>query len=122
MTPRPDDLPREWLAAYADGELCPPERARVEQWLAENPEARDLLEAQEALGPTNAEFWDAVRPPAPAPGAWAETARAFTDRTASRPARRWAGWLGTIGLMATAATLLLALPAIEPPPARFPPA
>jgi anti-sigma factor RsiW len=119
MTPRPDDLPLEWLAAYADGELCPRDRARVERWLAENPAARELLEAQESLGPGNAEFWEAVRPPEPASRAWAAAARGVAGRTTSPP-RRWVGWFGTVGLAATAATLLFALPALEPPPAGGP--
>src|SRR5262249_62377002 len=56
-TPLPDDLPPELLAAYADGELCPRERARVEEWLAEHPEGAELLEAQESVGPGNVELW-----------------------------------------------------------------
>jgi len=120
MTPRPDDLSPEWLAAYADGELCPWDRERVERWLAENPDARDLLDAQESLGPANAEFWELVRPPGPSAAAWANAQRRITERTTSPPRRRWAGWLGTVGLMATAATVLLALPAVDRPPVHGP--
>ena len=112
MTPRrPDRLPPEWLAAYADGELPAEDRARVERWLADDPEARDLLDAQESLGPRNADLWDAVRPPTPSPAAWAHTVRRIAYRGPAAPRRRWAGWVGTAGLLATAATLLLALPA-----------
>jgi anti-sigma factor RsiW len=118
---RHTDLPPEWLAAYADGELCPRERACVEHWLAEHPEARELLEAQEALSRSNVEFWESVRPPAPCPAAWARAVRGVADRTPATPRRLSVGWLGTIGLMATAATLLLALPAVDRPPGQRPP-
>jgi hypothetical protein len=123
MTTPPDDwLPPEWLAAYADGELSPHDRARVERWLADNPEARDLLDAQESLGPTNTEFWDIVRPPAPKPAAWSAAFHAVSAHAPAAPARRVVGWLGTIGFTATAATLLLALPAGNgpAPPCRPP--
>lgn len=116
MTTPPDDwLPPEWLAAYADGELSPQDRARVELWLAEYPEARDLVETQESLGPANAEFWDAVRPPEPGRAAWARTFNRLDAGAPAAPARRLARWFGTVGLLATAATLLLALPAADGP-------
>ena len=40
----PDDLPPELLAAYADGELGPHARDRVERWLADHPEAREIVD------------------------------------------------------------------------------
>lgn len=118
---QPTDLPPEWLAAYADGELCPLARARVDQWLANHPEFRHRLEAQEALSPTNVEFWETVRPPEPGQAAWARVRRGVVDRTTTAPKRTWYGWLGTVGLMATAASLLFALPAGQRPPAVSPP-
>lgn len=123
MTTPPDDwLPPEWLAAYADAELGPRDRARVERWLADNPEARDLLDAQESLGPGNVDFWSAVRPPTPSPRAWASAFDRLSAHSPAAPARRAGRWLGTIGLMATAATLLLALPAANgPAPPCLPP-
>lgn len=128
--PRPDDLPPELLAGYADGELCGQDRARVERWLADHPEARELLEGQEALSPNNTEFWSAVRPPEPSVAKWAEV-RDGVQANAPRPSRRgWIALIGAVGLMATAATLLFALPALYRParvdphslPAPLPPA
>jgi anti-sigma factor RsiW len=121
---RSDDLPPDWLAAYADGELTPTERARVERWLAQNPEAGELLDAQESFGPRNTEFWDAARPPAPSARQWDHTFNEIAPRTV-QPRRAWTGWLGSLGLLATAATLLLALPGpqhpcVAPPPADYP--
>jgi anti-sigma factor RsiW len=120
---RPDHLPPDWLAAYADGELTPTERARVEQWLAQNPEASELLDAQESLGPRNADLWDVVQPPAPSARQWNHALEKIAPRTV-QPRRAWTGWLGSLGLLATAATLLLALPGpqhpcVGPPPADF---
>jgi Putative zinc-finger len=121
MTPRtPDDLPPDWLAAYADGELSPEDRARVEQWLAEDPEARELLDAQESLGRSNTEFWNAVRPQSPSPSQWAGAFGQIAPR-ANPPRRAWAGWLGTAGLLATAATLILAMPGPQNPCLNAPP-
>jgi anti-sigma factor RsiW len=114
MNPRRfDDLPPDWLAAYADGELTPTERARVERWLAQNPDANELLDAQDSLGPRNAELWDAVCPPAPSARQWNHTLNQIAPRTV-QPRRAWTGWLGSLGLVATAATLLLALPGPQP--------
>ncbi|HKB01542.1 MAG TPA: hypothetical protein VKD90_04940 [Gemmataceae bacterium] len=114
MTPhRTDRVPPEWLAAYADGELARQDSARVERWLADDPEAREQFDAQESLGPGNTELWEAVRPPTPSPAAWANTVRRIASAGPAAPRRRWAGWVGTAGLLATAATLLLALPAGE---------
>jgi hypothetical protein len=118
---RPDHLPPEWLAAYADGELGPRDRARVEEWLRDNPDARDALDAQEALGPANGEFWSAVRAPQPSGRQWANTIKGIKAAASTRPTRSWAGWLGTVGLMATAATLLVALPAADGPIVHGPP-
>ena len=111
--PQFDDLPPDWLAAYADGELTPTERARVERWLAQNPEAGDLLDAQESLGPRNTDLWDAVQPPAPSARQWDNSLNQIAPQTV-HPRRAWTGWLGSLGLVATAATLVLALPGPQP--------
>jgi anti-sigma factor RsiW len=109
----PNDLPPELLAAYADGELGPNDRARVEQWVADHPEARELLEDQEALGPRNVEFWQAVSPPEPSPRVWEATLRGIRDRSRVPPSRRWLPWVSSLALVATAtaATVLFVLPA-----------
>jgi hypothetical protein len=106
-TPLPDDLPPELLAAYADGELSPRDRARVEDWLADHPEGAELLDAQESVGPGNVELWQAVQPPTPSDGQWADAYNGIETRTPfpTRPSR--AGWLGSLGLLATAATVLI---------------
>lgn len=109
--PMRDHLPPEWLAAYADGELTPSERDRVENWLADHPEARELLDAQESLGPRNRDFWQAVEPPAPSPAQWSRVRNAVTATTLVRPSRPWLRWFGAAGLLATAASLfILSLP------------
>jgi anti-sigma factor RsiW len=112
----PDDLPPEWLAAYADGELGPGDRARVDVWLADHPEARDLLDEQESLGPKNVEFWQAVRPPEPTRRQWAAARRAVHGRARMPAARRWLPWVGSLALAATAtaATVFFALPPVNP--------
>jgi len=121
MTPRtPDDLPPDWLAAYADGELSPEDRARVEQWLAEDAEARELLDAQESFSPNNTEFWSTVQPQLPSPSQWSGAFEQIAPQAA--PTRRaWAGWLGTAALLATAATLILAMPGPQNPCLEVPP-
>jgi anti-sigma-K factor RskA len=71
MTQRPNDevpgVAPERLAAYADGELGPAERAAVEAWLAVRPEARAEVEALRWL----ARLWQAPEPPEPSEAAWA---------------------------------------------------
>ena len=111
-TSDPDDLPPELLAAYADGELGPRDRDRVERWLADHPEARDLLDDQESLGPRNADFWQAVSPPQPSRREWDETLGRIRERTRGPVARRWLPWVGPLALAATAtaATVLFRAP------------
>src|SRR5687768_10639232 len=111
-TSDPDDLPPEFLAAYADGELGPRDRDRVERWLADHPEARELVEDQEALGRRNVDFWQAVSPPQPSRRAWDETLALIRERTRRSVTRRWLPWVGSLALAATAtaATLLFLTP------------
>ena len=107
--PRSDKLPPSWLAAYADGELTARERARVENWLAANPEGHDLLEEQESLGPGGRDFWQIVDPPMPTLAQWRRVEHAITTANPIQPRRSWPRWLGTVGLLATAASLVLFL-------------
>lgn len=58
------------LAAYADGELDPCARSKVEQELETNPAAAEELRDQERYGPANVEFWTAVTPPMPDESCW----------------------------------------------------
>jgi hypothetical protein len=105
--PNRDHLPLEWLAAYADSELTPAERDRVENWLADHPEAHELLESQESLAPWNREFWRAVEPPSPSSGQWTRVRNVVTAANPVRPSRPWLRWFGAAGLLATAASLLI---------------
>ena len=54
------------LAAHADGELGPADRARVEAWLRDHPDARAEVEAQRRL----ARLWQAGAPPEPGAAEW----------------------------------------------------
>lgn len=109
----PDDLSPELLGAYADGELGPADRDRVDQWLADHPEARELLDEQESLGPCNVEFWQAVRPPEPCRGEWAATVHNIRNRSRAPVTRRWPHRGGSLALAATAtaAAVLFLFPA-----------
>jgi hypothetical protein len=110
--PDPADRWPELLAAYADGELDAEARARVEQWLAEHPEAREQLQAQRELSPENWQLWQNAEPPAPSEEAWAAIRRSVEDETGAPrvpPAVRWdraAVWV--VGAMAAAAAVLVA--------------
>lgn len=102
MTP-PEPWP-EILAAYADGELPPAERAAVERWLAAHPEDRALLRTQRELSPANEGFWAEAVPPLPSPREWAAVRAAIGRDLAPAPAgRRW-GWTA-----AAAAAVVLAI-------------
>lgn len=114
IAPRPDNFPIELLAAYVDGELTAPDRARVERWLAENPDALDTLEGQEALSPGNAEFWEAVRPPTPSAARWRTVSVGVSASTVKSRRLAKAGWIGSLGLALTAASLMFVLPGQGP--------
>ncbi len=81
-------LPHDRLAGYADGELDPPERRAVEEWLATHPEGAELLRAQEQFSPANTDFWKLVEPQQPDPAAWSAVRRRIADDLRPRPARR----------------------------------
>jgi hypothetical protein len=82
MTPPPPDR----LAGFADGELDPDTRRAVEDWLATDPDAADLLRDQEQLIPANADFWERVEPPQPDELAWANVRNRVAARI--RPPHR----------------------------------
>jgi anti-sigma factor RsiW len=109
----PDELPPEFLAAFADGELGPRDQLRVEAWLIEHPEGRELLDEQESLGPRNLDFWQAVRPPEPSRREWEAAASGVRHAARVPSIRRWIPWAGSIAVIATAtaATVLFSLPA-----------
>jgi hypothetical protein len=95
--PRP-----EWLAAHLDGELGEAERARVEAWLADHPEAAAEVEAHRRL----ARLYQEAEPPAPADAAWDAVLARVEAGLRVPPPRRWhkvAGVAGIIGLVAAAA-------------------
>ena len=101
-TPQPNDVPRQLLAAYVDGELDAATRAKVEQWLATHPQALEDLQAQRDLSPANAAFWERAEPPEPSELAWANTRRAIEAHLdAPASPRRWRrGAWALVGLAA----------------------
>ena len=121
-TPPPNEFPRELLAAYVDGELDGDTRARVERWLADHPDARDEVNAQRALSPTNTGFWERADPPRPSEGKWSGCLRAVEHLLAAPTASpRWrAGVWSVAGLAAMGAAAAVAWvafgPATQPPP------
>jgi hypothetical protein len=70
MSERPnengEELPPRLLAAYADGEVTPEERARIEAWLTDHPEAAAEVDAQRSL----ARLYEETPPPAPSEEEW----------------------------------------------------
>jgi anti-sigma factor RsiW len=109
----------ELLAAYADGELDAADRARVEAWLEEHPEARGALEGQMRLSRRNRKLWKVISPLAPSEGNWARVFGRVQDVLDSpirpappRPARRRLPYIAAA--IATAAALMLAI-YLQPP-------
>jgi hypothetical protein len=114
-----------WLMAYVDGELTDEERARVEGWLARNPEARAEVDALRHLKT----LCERCRVPGPDALAWDEilariestldsAAReeALTDsgppRMRGRSRWRWVAWVAAAA--AILLTLWLSRPAVSP--------
>jgi anti-sigma factor RsiW len=82
--PRPNDVRPELLAAYLDGELDPPTRRQVEEWLAGHPDAAAEVEGQRRL----LRVWHETPPPEPAPARWAALFTTVEAAVADLP-RRW---------------------------------
>lgn len=124
--PEPDPADRwpDLLAAYADGELDPAARERVERWLAEHPEAHEQLRAQRDLSPENWQLWQNAEPPAPSEEAWTEVRRSVEEETRERPAVvplpvkpwQWAAIGLATGAAAVAAVLLAEWLTVKPNP------
>jgi hypothetical protein len=117
---RPDQISLHWLAAYADAELPPPDCASVEDWLCDNPEGRELIEAQEFVGPNNAELWQAVKPPMPSTRQWRKVADRVHQGSRRAVIRRRVGRASAAALVATAAALVMLLPDPAKPPVDAP--
>jgi anti-sigma factor RsiW len=122
----PDRPPRHlWtrlLAAYADGELDAATRARVEDWLAANPDARADLDAQCRLGPRGP-LWKASAAPDPGPAAWdAVLARVRREVGVHRPTASRRSWARGLMVALPAAAAVLAAVHLSRPPAPTRPA
>lgn len=113
MTTEPNDLLPELIAAYADGELGPRDRAHVERWLADHPEAGDRLETQESLGPRNADLWAGA--PEPSTRQWAACLHGIEDRVRPSSYRVWVAWSGAMTLFAAAAAVFLVVAGADRP-------
>lgn len=99
--PAEDDLPPELLAAYADGELPPDLAARVEEWLASDPDAAMLMADQSALSPLNEELKQELQPPMPSPQEWADCLKGVKhDLRKSRQSRRLRPFLAGVAVAA----------------------
>lgn len=121
-TPTPSEL-----AAYLDGENNGEESARVEEWLAQNPELAAELEAHEEVS----RLYQSAPPPEPSAEAWdGLLARIETELTtrstplgvfghavdrddSPRPRRSWLAWTAAV-----AAGILIALAYVGNPRPR----
>jgi anti-sigma factor RsiW len=88
------------FAAYVDGELGSADRAAVDAWLGEHPDARADVEAQRRL----LRQWQAAVPPDPDETAWA-TSLARVEAGLATAARQRAGSARLAGVLRLAATL-----------------
>lgn len=122
MTPRQPKLviapTPEQLAAYADGELDPAARVRVQEWLADHSEGAAAVEATRSLQ----RVWRETRPDDPSEAAWGRTLREVENRLAaerSRSPRTIARMVRVLLPLSGAAAILLAVtlhrPVVTPP-------
>jgi len=109
MIPHPTLQWHETLAAYADGEFegrdeLAPLKKRVEQWLAENPEARAELTRIRQLK----QAWQETSPPNPPPHVW-PTMLAALECMPRRAGKANSSWRRVLGpALAVAASIALA--------------
>jgi anti-sigma factor RsiW len=113
----------EELAAYYDGELTAADRRRVEDWLADHPEAAAELRRLRRLEA----LWQAAAPAEPTSSAWAGVLRGIEQGVSpvrgARPSARAPRRAGlALVAAASAAVVLLALAlGGRHPPAPLPP-
>jgi len=103
-SPNPDRVDA-WLAGHADWELDAATRQRVEEWLAADPQAAEILRDQESLSPRNLEFWAAVEPPTVSNSKWDAVGFGIASRCpASVPKSIWnQSWLKAVLVVSVAA-------------------
>jgi hypothetical protein len=124
MSERPnengEELPPRLLAAYADGEVTPEERARIEAWLADHPEAAAEVDAQRSL----ARLYEENPPPNPSEEEWSGVL-ARIEQEINKPLpepvrapRRWPRYALNLGygLALVAASVLLTIVLWSPLP------
>jgi hypothetical protein len=70
MNPKHEPWTIESMAAYADGELNPADRASFDAWLLVHPEARIELDAQKLFARKNQTFWHKASAPHPTEAQW----------------------------------------------------
>ncbi len=110
MDPHAANIPPEWLAAYADGEMdrnaiLAQVKKQVEDWLAEHPEARADIEEQRRLR----DLWEETTPVEPDPASWAKELGRLEQSARDHKGRRAGSWGWLAGLLTmTAAAVWLA--------------
>jgi anti-sigma factor RsiW len=127
---QPDDRSfPELLAAYADGELDPAERARVEAWLVDHPEAHATLDAQQKLSRHNRRLWQADSSRAPSEVSWSRLFSRIHQALATPPQQSVNGpatarrpyRAPVLAIVSTAAAALLAVTLLRPTTPPGPP-
>jgi hypothetical protein len=116
---RDKNLPPEWLAAYADGEMdhnaaLAPYKKPLEEWLAEHPEAVADVEEQRRLR----ELVQQTAPLDPDAGAWGRMLARLHEAPGEIARRRAWSWGRLASVLAmTAAALWLVSVLVTPQPA-----
>lgn len=109
------------LAAYVDGELEAGERLRVEDWLAENPQAEEEVDAHLRL----LTLWQSAQPAEPTEAKWAVVRSNIQAGLAAHPMRSafrgrdaWLRWLAAL-TAAGVIWIFLGLGGRDNPPGPF---